>query len=125
MKDALTFVGVNYYGKSSRSQLPGAARTRERSDTGLVLDPAGLYTALRALHERYTRDGASSIERLVLTEFGVADRADALRPAVIVEHLLALPASWLKLPSAWLAKAPRRPARCLLRGRSSAPESTP
>ena len=31
--------------------LPGVARTRERSDTGLVLDPAGLYTALR-VHSR-------------------------------------------------------------------------
>lgn len=85
------YFGLNYYTRNlvrfnprARPELYGELHTRagaQVSDQGLEIYPHGLYRWLRRLQR----------ERLpiVITENGVADASDALRPAFLVDHLRA------------------------------------
>lgn len=90
---SLDYIGVNYYSEDVVSFDPRAPRTlftQQRSDPaapqssfGWAINPAGLRRALVALwHETHLP--------LLITENGVADEHDELRPAYIVDHLNAV-----------------------------------
>lgn len=64
----------------------------EYSDSGRAVYPDGLYQSLTAFHARYNAPGKTPL-RFIVTENGVADDIDVMRPAYIVEHLLAVHAA--------------------------------
>jgi len=86
---ALDFVGLNYYGQEFMAGVGGVAvvAQEEYSDSGRAIFPDGLYHLLKAFHKRYPH------LPLVLTENGVADDGDVIRPAYLAEHLLAIAAA--------------------------------
>jgi beta-glucosidase len=85
------FIGLNYYTRNlvrfnrrlpreifGERLVPAGAQT---SDLGLEVYPQGLYLWLRAL--------AGEGRPIYITENGVADRGDRLRPSFLVDHLRA------------------------------------
>ena len=81
----MDFFGMNYYGaewiKNGRLDIdPG----EEYSEAGRAVDPAGLLTTLTEIARRFP--GLP----IVVTENGVADSTDVLRPAYLIEHLTAV-----------------------------------
>ncbi len=90
-RESQDFIGLNYYTRNlvrfnphARAEIfgqrlvpPGAVT----SDVGLEIYPQGLYLWLMAL----AREGRP----VYITENGVADRDDRLRPAFLVDHLRA------------------------------------
>lgn len=84
IKDSLDFLGINYYGIEV---VKGAGVTisdkYEYSDSGRGVSPLGFYKTLKSMHHRYRLP-------MIITENGVADSSDWLRPAYLVEHLKAL-----------------------------------
>jgi beta-glucosidase/6-phospho-beta-glucosidase/beta-galactosidase len=78
----LDFFGFNYYGaewiKGSRIDIDPE---EEYSEAGRAVDPRGLLDLLREIHERFP--GLP----ILITENGIADSTDWLRPAYLVEHL--------------------------------------
>jgi beta-galactosidase len=86
----MDFLGVNYYGRtlvSFKWKAPFIEATEgqdgEKSDMGWEVYPKGLTDVLKAAH------GAYSIPLLV-TENGIADQKDRIRPEFIRSHLDAL-----------------------------------
>jgi beta-glucosidase/6-phospho-beta-glucosidase/beta-galactosidase len=79
------FFGMNYYGaewiKDGRLDLDP---DEEYSDSGRAIDPKGLYVLLKEAHRRFPD------LPIVVTENGIADSTDVLRPAYLLEHLSAL-----------------------------------
>jgi beta-glucosidase/6-phospho-beta-glucosidase/beta-galactosidase len=61
----------------------------EFSDSGRAIYPDGLYHTLWSFHQRYNTPRKTNV-RFVVTENGIADDKDVLRPAYMVEHLLAV-----------------------------------
>jgi hypothetical protein len=49
-----------------------------------------LYDLLTEFHQKYKDDGTSKIRSYIVTENGIADGKDILRPAYMTEHLLAV-----------------------------------
>lgn len=86
---ALDFVGLNYYGQEFMAGVGQIAvlGEEEYSDSGRAVYPDGLFHLLKAFHARFPT------LPLVITENGVADDADVLRPPYLVEHLLAVAAA--------------------------------
>lgn len=91
----LDFLGINFYGEEvvkgdSIAFVPG----REYSDSGRAIFPEGLYRVLMHFHLRYN-SGPRWRKPLPLwiTENGIADENDVLRPAYLIEHLLAVDAA--------------------------------
>jgi len=79
---------VNYYGQEWISGASVAVTEREEySDAGRSLYPDGMFLVLQAFHRRYPNT------RFMITENGVADEVDLIRPSYMVEHLLALHAA--------------------------------
>ena len=88
---AFDFVGINYYmslgahlgdllrlsGLLPRPKLPGT------SDLGWPIDASGFEEVLVAAHRRYGKP-------VIVTENGIADGVDALRPGYLADHLDAL-----------------------------------
>lgn len=88
----LDFLGINYYGEevvqgNAIAFVPG----REYSDSGRAIFPEGLYRVLWHFHSRYNL-GPLRLRRIpfFITENGIADENDVLRPAYLIEHLLAV-----------------------------------
>lgn len=95
----LDFLGVNYYGEERiRNMRLIIDPDYEYSENGKAVNPTGLYESLHTLHERYNirqtgrgkRDKLREPIPLIVTENGIADAHDYLRPAYLVEHLAAL-----------------------------------
>ena len=91
IRDHLDFLGLNYYGEehiqnASISPQPN----REYSDSGRGINPTGLFLTLKDMHERYAKDKPLPI---IVTENGIADASDILRPSYLIEHLLAIAAA--------------------------------
>ncbi len=91
----LDFLGINFYGEEvvkgdSIAFVPG----REYSDSGRAIFPEGLYRVLMHFHQRYN-SGPRWRKPLPfwITENGIADENDVLRPAYLIEHLLAVDAA--------------------------------
>lgn len=96
----LDFIGINYYGAEYIDKAGVEIRSdREYSDSGRAVNPYGLYEALKVFHDRYNveylfRDPAAEKAGkqipFIITENGIADSSDILRPSYIIEHLLAV-----------------------------------
>ena len=89
LRGAMDFVGLNYYGQEFMS---GVGKIRimpeeEYSDSGRAVFPDGLYHLLKAFSKRFPA------LPIIITENGVADDADIIRPAYFTEHLVAVAAA--------------------------------
>lgn len=84
LKNHMDFLGLNYYGIEV---VKGAGVTisdkYEYSDSGRGVSPFGFYKTLKTMYKRYELP-------IIITENGVADSTDWLRPAYLLEHLKAL-----------------------------------
>jgi len=92
IKDHLDWMGLNYYGTE---RIEGASvainDVDEYSESGRMVDPNGFFAVLKQFYDRYSKDGNAKFgNRYIITENGVSDGTDILRPSYIVEHLLAL-----------------------------------
>jgi hypothetical protein len=81
----LDFFGLNYYGAEridgTRLLIDPAV---EYSESGRAIYPEGLYLLLKEIHLRFP-----SLP-VVVTENGIADSTDILRPSYLIEHLQAV-----------------------------------
>jgi len=81
----IDFLGLNYYG---REVIKGTkiilADDFEYSDSGRAIDPHGLYKILKEFDHRYNHIP------FIITENGIADQNDWVRPAYLIEHLAAI-----------------------------------
>merc|ERR1719424_2777392 len=94
IQDRLDFLGLNYYGKEIISGQTIAQPTDVGySEAGRAIDTEGLYSVLQMFHERYVNKPGATWKRFMVTENGVADATDVLRPAFITEHLAAIAAA--------------------------------
>jgi beta-glucosidase len=93
------FIGINYYTRGrTRFDLrtPGLFFGREvltqvpRNAVGWELYPEGLYRVLLRAAAVGRAHSGQSPKPVVITENGVADRNDELRPAYLVQHLAAV-----------------------------------
>ena len=78
----MDFFGFNYYGaewiKGSQIDIDPE---EEYSDAGRAVYPQGLLELLKEIHERYPK------LPILITENGIGDSTDILRPAYLIEHL--------------------------------------
>lgn len=91
--DHLDFIGVNYYGKELVSTMGRGAVIHPReeySESGRAISPNGLYHVLLQLNERYARQRQNNKLYFFMTENGISDETDVLRPSYLIEHLAAL-----------------------------------
>jgi len=94
----LDFLGLNYYGVEHMDGLGIKMRDdREYSESGRAVSPYHFYTLLKAYHKRYNieklnRDNRAELP-FIVTENGISDGSDLIRPAYIVEHLKAMKAA--------------------------------
>ena len=96
------FIGINYYGREIISGVCIALLpTEEYSDAGRSVYPEGLFRVLRSFAARCQRSP------LYITENGVADEADLIRSAYLVEHLLAVKAAIESSPRTVRTRDPR------------------
>jgi beta-glucosidase/6-phospho-beta-glucosidase/beta-galactosidase len=95
----LDFFGLNYYGEEIvRGAAPEIRSTKEYSESGRAVYPRGLFQLLSEFNNRYnvqkerrvSRDGVIKTIPFVVSENGISDSTDILRPAYTVEHLLAV-----------------------------------
>ena len=90
----LDFIGINYYGKeyvSLTSQGAVILKNTEYSESGRAVSPLGFYKLLKWIHETFNVQ--SKRERplpILITENGISDSTDVLRPPYLIEHLLAI-----------------------------------
>lgn len=89
--DSLDFLGLNYYGEEviSVSGVPPMP-DKEYSESGRAVNPQGLYITLKDFERRYFQQRRLPI---FITENGISDSTDILRPAYLIEHLLAIDAA--------------------------------
>jgi galactolipid galactosyltransferase len=84
IKNQMDFVGMNFYGaeylKFSVAQI---LDDKEYSEAGRAISPQGFYILLKKISDRYKRP-------IFVTENGIADATDILRPSYFLEHLAAL-----------------------------------
>jgi beta-glucosidase/6-phospho-beta-glucosidase/beta-galactosidase len=83
IKNKMDFFGFNYYGAEwlKKSQVD-IDPDEEYSEAGRAIHPEGLYWLLTNIHSRYPK------LPIIITENGVADETDILRPSYLIEHLM-------------------------------------
>jgi beta-glucosidase/6-phospho-beta-glucosidase/beta-galactosidase len=87
VQDNMDFIGLNYYGREIISgTAPVITEDMEYSESGRCVDPAGLYKVLKQFWDRYP----GKAEGIFITENGISDDTDILRPSYITEHLAAV-----------------------------------
>lgn len=85
IRSSLDFFGINYYGAEWMTlQGPAQYDDLEYSEAGRAIHPLGLLELLRRVHHKFPH------HPIVITENGVADSVDWVRPAYLLEHLTAL-----------------------------------
>lgn len=97
MRISPDWIGVNYYTRAVVQKVEGGYRVvpgygfastagirslgnREVSDFGWEIYPDGLYNLLKDYHEKYGLE-------MIVTENGIADRLDSMRPTYLVSHI--------------------------------------
>ncbi|HEX4048190.1 MAG TPA: family 1 glycosylhydrolase [Elusimicrobiota bacterium] len=85
VRGRMDFFGMNYYGAEwidgTRLILkPGV----EYSESGRAIYPEGLYLLLKEIHRRFPGPP------IIITENGISDSTDILRPSYLIEHLQAV-----------------------------------
>ena len=84
ISDELNFIGLNYYGvEKLRNTSLIFDQNVEYSDSGRGISPAGLYKLVHRFQNRY---GYLKIP-YIITENGIADEFDKVRPLYLIEHL--------------------------------------
>ena len=93
----MDFIGINYYGEETVKNFSiFFDDKKEYSEAGRGVNPKGLYDILTSIHERYNLkrryrdDNSTKNLPIIITENGVSDSTDKLRPAYLIEHLLAI-----------------------------------
>lgn len=90
IKGKLDFCGLNYYGKEiTKGGSVAISDDEEYSESGRCVSPDGLYTLLKQFNDRYKNDEFSDFD-FIITENGISDATDVLRPSYVIEHLLAV-----------------------------------
>jgi galactolipid galactosyltransferase len=88
IKGHMDFFGFNYYGAEWIKGIGVDTDPEEEySEAGRAIYAEGLYLLLKEIHENYK--GLP----IIITENGIADATDNLRPAYLIEHLEALAAA--------------------------------
>lgn len=84
----MDFFGFNYYGAEwIKGMGVDIDPEEEYSEAGRAIYPQGLYLILKEIHARFPE------LPILITENGIADATDALRPAYFLEHLKAVHAA--------------------------------
>ena len=88
----LDFIGLNYYGAELvKGKGTVVDPAYEYSESGRIVDPQGMYQTFKQVHERYNvkfvNRKAKTELPLIVTENGISDGSDILRPAYLIEHL--------------------------------------
>jgi galactolipid galactosyltransferase len=96
----LDFMGINYYGEEIVTGTTVVVDDRrEYSESGRTINPNGLYILVKKFDKEYnTRNRMRKKDHpnfgkkipFIITENGVSDTSDILRPAFLVEHLKAV-----------------------------------
>ncbi len=85
IRGRMDYFGFNYYGAE---WIKGAGISidpaEEYSESGRAIDPEGLYRLLKEIHRRFPD------QPIIVTENGISDSTDVLRPAYLLEHLAAI-----------------------------------
>jgi hypothetical protein len=85
VRGRMDFFGMNYYGAEWIEGTALAIDPRvEYSESGRAIDPEGLYYLLKEIHQRFPGPP------IIVTENGIADSTDILRPSYLLEHLQAV-----------------------------------
>ena len=85
IRGRVDFFGMNYYGAEwIRGGRLVLEPDEEYSEAGRAVSPTGLYTMLKEVHRRFPD------LPIIITENGIADATDILRPAYLLEHLAAV-----------------------------------
>merc|ERR1719330_1649811 len=79
----LDWLGISFHGRDVLSPTPEIVNGVEYSETARAIHPDGLFEALVSFGERYQG------KPIIVSDCGISDAADVLRPSFIVEHLLA------------------------------------
>ena len=92
------YIGVNFYGEERVSLTgPAVSDDIEYSESGRAVTPWALYSVLKQVNKRYNIDFRARKKRnqipFIITENGVADATDIIRPAYLIEHLMAVKAA--------------------------------
>jgi beta-glucosidase/6-phospho-beta-glucosidase/beta-galactosidase len=93
--NTMDFLGLNYYGREIvQGTSVRLSPHKEYSESGRNIFPQALYTLIGQFHDRYnvafTQRSSRTPLPFVITENGIADSSDILRPSYIIEHLLAI-----------------------------------
>ena len=85
IRGRMDFYGMNYY---SAEWIDGAhlaiEPAAEYSESGRAIYPEGLYLLLKEIHQRFPA------LPIIVTENGISDSTDILRPSYMIEHLQAV-----------------------------------
>ncbi|HXS99624.1 MAG TPA: family 1 glycosylhydrolase [Elusimicrobiota bacterium] len=85
LRGRMDYFGINYYGAEwIRDGALALEADEEYSEAGRAVNPRGFYTTLMAVHRRFPT------LPIIVTENGIADSTDVLRPAYLLEHLAAI-----------------------------------
>jgi len=85
IRGKMDFFGFNFYGaewfKGTQIDIDPE---EEYSEAGRAIYPQGLYEVLKQIHKRFEN------LPIIITENGIGDSTDILRPSYMIEHLLAV-----------------------------------
>jgi beta-glucosidase/6-phospho-beta-glucosidase/beta-galactosidase len=81
----LDYFGINYYGAEWMTPKgPAQYEDIDYSDAGRAIFPEGLYLLLKKISNKYPH------LPIIISENGIGDKTDSVRPAYLVQHLLAV-----------------------------------
>lgn len=85
IKNQMDFFGINYYGAEWMT-LAGPAQYEDLdfSDAGRAIYPEGLYLLLKKISNKFPK------LPIIISENGIGDGTDAVRPAYLTQHLIAV-----------------------------------
>lgn len=84
----LDYIGINYYGAEHVKGLGVQIKEDEEySEAGRAVSPNGFYKVIMDIHEKYNKEKQLPF---FITENGVADATDKIRPSYLIEHLAAI-----------------------------------
>ena len=90
IQDDLDMIGVNYYGQEYITTRGAALLSNaEYSESGRSISPDGFFEIISLVHDRYNVRLNRSLP-IIITENGISDSTDVLRPSYLIEHLLAI-----------------------------------
>lgn len=90
----LDFMGLNYYGEEIVKGISVPPQdNKEYSESGRAINPNGLYNLLIEFNNRYSQKRRKLGQKplpIIITENGISDASDKIRPLYLTEHLAAI-----------------------------------